>query len=105
MRMASGSPAVDLGWYLIAIPYELFLQKETWIEIYKQRLVQRIGDRFDEESWQAQLELGFLAAFLIQASFKAWFIKHSQNEQHRFREQALLTWCSEHIRTWTKWLS
>lgn len=104
MRAAVTVPAIDLAWYLISIPYELFLLKETLIDIYKQRLAQRIGNRFDESGWQPQLELGFLAGFLVTAGFKAWFIKYSKNEQHRIREQALLAWCSEHVRTWAKWL-
>ncbi len=104
MRASVTVPAVDLAWYLISIPYELFMLKETFIEIYKQRLRQRIGNRFDESAWQPQLELGFLAGFLVAASFKAWFLKYSDNEQDRIREQALLAWCLEHAMTWAKWL-
>jgi hypothetical protein len=105
MRAVATAPAIDLAWYLISVPYELFMMKELLIEMYKQRLTQRIGNRFDESLWQPQMELGFLAVLLQTVGFKAWFVKHSKHEKHRIREQALLAWCSEHARTWAKWLA
>ncbi len=105
MRAAVTVPAVDLAWYLVANLHQPVIPQETSIEMYKQRLTQRLGDRFDESGWQSQLELSLLATFVQQTSFKAWYVKkYPHNEQHKIREQALLAWCSEHARAWAKWL-
>jgi hypothetical protein len=106
MRAVATVPALDLAWYLAtAAPRELLIPKETVIGMYKQRLAQRLGNRFDESGWQPQLELGLLAGFLQIACFKAWFATYSETEQQKIREQADLRWWSEHAVEWAKWLS
>lgn len=105
MRAAVTVPAVDLAWYLTMTPPQPAIPKEKMIDIYKQRLAQRLGDRFDESWWQPQLELSLLAVFVQIAGFKAWFLRNPHNEQHRIRNQAVLDWCTECARTWAKRLS
>lgn len=98
-------PARDLARYLFASPRELFIPVETSIHFYKQRLAQRLGDRFDESWWQPQLELSLLANFLQEAGLKARCARYSENEQKRVREQGFLTWFSEHALKWARWLA
>jgi hypothetical protein len=73
-----------------------------WPTLCRETGIQGVGD---EAWWQPQLELSFLAVFVQLADLKAWFAKNPCNDQHKIREQALLAWCSEHARTWAKWLT
>jgi hypothetical protein len=97
-------PARDLARYLFASPRELFIPAETSIHFYKQRLAQRIGDRFDESWWQPQLELSLLANFFQEAGLKARSAHYSEDPQKRIREQEFLAWFSEHAPKWARWL-
>ncbi|MCP4377084.1 MAG: hypothetical protein GY794_13010, partial [bacterium] len=104
MRAVATVPALDLAWYLTGNPCALFIPKKTVINIYKQRLAQRLGDRFDESWWQPQLELGLLAIFVQQVGFRTWFAAYAKNEQLKIESRTLLAWCSEHAMAWAKWL-
>ncbi|MCP4282975.1 MAG: hypothetical protein GY792_00765, partial [Gammaproteobacteria bacterium] len=103
MLAAATAPTLDLTRYLLE--YRCSSSEEAAIDFYKQRLAQRLGDRFDESLWQPQLELGFLAGFVELACFKAWFGTHHEDEECRIRLRAGFPWCSEHALTWAKWLS
>ncbi|MCP4287062.1 MAG: hypothetical protein GY792_21870 [Gammaproteobacteria bacterium] len=103
MLAAATVPTLDLARYLLE--YQFPSSKEATIDFYKQRLAQRLGDRFDESWWQPLLELGLLASFLQIACFKAWFGTHHEDEECRIQQLAVFPWCSEYARAWAKWLS
>ena len=113
-RLALADPALTDRYEFIHRGFDLFefpenarlltLDARRYVERMV-RLAQRLGERFDESWWQTQLELSFLASFLMFASFKAWFGTHHQDEACRIRQRAIFPWCSEHVRTWAKWLS
>jgi hypothetical protein len=98
-------PAVDLAYYLVSSWSKLPISKEAAIELYKQRLAQRIGEHFDESWWQPQLELSLLSAFLMIGCFQARNAAHSNNENHQMQEQANFIWWSEQVRAGAKWLA
>jgi len=98
-------PTVDLAYYLALIPSRsLPTSFEQAIEIYKQRLISRLGDRFNELWWQPQLELSLLGAFLLMGCFKAYFAAHADSESQRVVERADLGWWSEQARAGARWL-
>jgi hypothetical protein len=98
-------PAVDLAYYLVSSWSQLPISKEATIELYKQRLAQRIGERFDESWWQPQLELSLLSAFLMLGCFKARDAAHLDNGNHQMQEQADFEWWSEQVRAGAEWLT
>ena len=102
MIAAATVPTLDLTRYLLE--HRFPSGKEAAIDFYKKRLAQRLGDRFDESLWQPQLELSFLASFLMFACFKAWVGTHHKDEECRIRQRAVFPWCSEYARAWAKWL-
>jgi len=105
MRAAATVGTIDLAWYLAANHRELLIPKEAVIGMYKQRLAQRLGNRFDESGWQPQLELSLLAGFLQIVCFRAWFATYAENEQLRIWHQAQFPWWSEQAQAGAKWLA
>jgi hypothetical protein len=101
MHVVATVPTLDLARHLIDCPSG----QDAAIDFYKLRLAQRLGDRFEESWWQAQLELSLLADFLVFACIKAWFATQTEDEERRIFNQASLAWYSEHARTWARWLS
>lgn len=105
-RQTPTVPAVDLVYYLVtSSSAQLPISFEQSIDFYKQRLVQRLGDRFDESWWRPQLELSLLGTFSTMACFKAWFAEHSDDELSRMRDKADLEWWAEQARLGSKWLA
>ena len=99
------APAVDLAYYLVNSWRDLPISKEATIDLYKQRLAERLGERFDEPWWQPQLELSLLGAFLMIGCFKARGAAHSNNGDNQMRDQAELGWWSEQARAGARWLA
>ena len=97
-------PAVDLAYYLVTSSGELPVSREAAIDLYKRRLADRLGARFDASWWQPQLELSLLSAFLMLGCFKAWGVARA-DEQHRARQRAELEWWSERVRAGARWLA
>jgi hypothetical protein len=65
-RTAATVPAYDLLYYLMLNPSsELPISVEQSVSYYKERLMYRLGDRFDEAWWQPQLELSFLGVYAL----------------------------------------
>lgn len=98
-------PAVDLAYYLVTSSMDLPISRETAVDLYKQQLARRLGDRFDETTWQPQLELSLLGAFLMIGWVRAWFAAHADDEKHRLQEQKNIMWWSEQVRAGAKWLT
>jgi aminoglycoside phosphotransferase (APT) family kinase protein len=104
-RPTSTVPAVDLIYYLMtSFSLHLPISLEQSIDLYKERLASRLGDRFDESWWQPQLELSFLGVFAMMGIFKTYSAEHSGDELHRKQDRADLEWWSEKAREGTRWL-
>jgi len=97
-RLSPAPPAIDLAYYLVTSNSSLPVSPEKTMEIYEERLAQRLGSRFDESWWQPQLELCLLASFLPISCFKAWFAAQLQDASERAEAQASFDWWSEHVR-------
>src|SRR5262245_14357855 len=60
-QLASAQPpAVDLAWLLQSFALVVTASKEEIIAEYREQLAARLGARFDESTWEQQLQLGCL---------------------------------------------
>ncbi len=57
-------PAVDLAWLLQSFALVVTESKETILAEYRRQLATRLGERFDDANWQAQVQLAFLGQCL-----------------------------------------
>jgi hypothetical protein len=95
-RQTRTVPAVDLAYYLVtSSSSQVPISFEHSIDLYKQQLAQRLGDRFDESWWQPQLELSLLGTFATMACFKAWGAEHAGEEADRMSDRADLQWWAD----------
>jgi len=99
---AMGSATIDLAWYLVSV--SLLISKEAAIECYRQNLVQRLGNHFDEAWWQPLLELGLLGNMIRAGCFLAWHATHDENEKTRARCGNELVWLSKQVWAGVRWL-
>jgi hypothetical protein len=105
-RQTRTVPAVDLIYYLISISWSRFpIPFEKNIDLYRQQLAQRLGERFDESWWQPQLELSLLGTFSTMACFMAWEAQHSDDASSREHNRANLQWWAEQARPGARWLA
>jgi hypothetical protein len=103
---AVGPPSVELGRYLGANSALLPGAKEETLACYRQSLARRLGDRFSDDWWQPQLDLGLLGGFVqdgwaIALKATTWRI----GADARDHWSADLTWWSERVRAGARWLS
>jgi hypothetical protein len=99
-------PALEIGRCMTTNSALLPVSKEATIELYRQQLARRLGDRFRESWWRPQLELGLLGGFLQDGwavALKAthWYVGANAREHW----QADLQWWSEQVRAGVRWLS
>lgn len=98
-------PAVEMGRCLATNSILLPVSKEDAIAGYRQRLAQRLGERFDEGWWRPQLALALLGGFVQDG----WALALKATHWHvgadaRGHWQADLQWWSEQVREGIKWL-
>jgi len=102
---AVGPPSVELGRYLGANSSLLPGAKEQTLTYYRQSLASRLGDRFSDEWWKPQLDLGLLGGFVqdgwaIALKATTWHVGADARDHWR----ADLKWWSEQVRAGAKWL-
>jgi hypothetical protein len=102
---AATPPAVELGRGLATNSSLLPVSKEEAITSYKQKLAQRLGQRFSESWWEPQLALSLLGGFLQDG----WSIALKATHWHvgaNAREHWMtdLVWWSDQVRAGAKWL-
>jgi hypothetical protein len=102
--VTSAPPAADLAWYLGDPSQNLPMSNEAVIACYRQRLAQRLGDRFDDRWWQPQLELCLLGDFMRQGWDFILPIMHGKAESKREYWRGQLEWWSEQARAGARWL-
>jgi DNA topoisomerase IB len=68
------------------------------VDFYRQRLVGRLGARFDADQWQTRWAFGKLVDILRMAPFNACFAKHHEDERIRAHNAALLEEQNEQVR-------
>lgn len=102
---AAAPPAVELGRCLITNSPLLPVSKEETVEIYRQALAARLGDRFSAEWWEPQLALGLLGGFLQDGWALLLKATHwHAGEKHRAHWQADLPWWIARVREGARWL-
>ncbi len=105
-RQTKTVPAVDLVYYLVSGNSSRFpISFEESINLYKQQLARRLGDRFDDSWWQPQLEISLLGTFSTMACFMAWGAEHSDDEFYRNQDRLDLQWWAEQARLGIRWLA
>jgi hypothetical protein len=104
---AHGAATIDLAWLLSKPIMQLSpVSTASASEYYRQRLAERLGERFDESWWQPMLALGMLADVLRSGCFKAWFIVNvfHDDEAAQAAERRMIEGYSEQVRTALQWL-
>lgn len=96
---AAAPPSVELGRYIGANSPFLIRPPEEILETYRAALERRLGDRFSEEWWVPQLELGMFGGFVQDG----WAIALKATNWHvgaPYREhwKASLPWWVEQVR-------
>lgn len=105
-RQTPTAPTVDLCYYLITSgSTKIPITFEQSIDLYKQQLTKRLGDRFDESWWQPQLELSLLGTISTMACFNAWIAENSDDEVSRVENREDLQYWAEQARAGIKWLA
>jgi hypothetical protein len=99
-----GPPAVDLAEYVLIGVMRLPSSKEATMEMYRDLLALRLGNRFDDSWWAPQLELALLGEFLRLGFDKAQVAVHGPTEAIRERERKEIAWWGERARRATQWL-
>ena len=98
-------PAVEMGRYLGANSSLLPLPKDVIIVMYRHKLAQRLGRRFDMRWWRPQIELGLLGGFLQDGwaiALKATTWRVGADARDRWRQD--LQWGSAKVRLGVRWL-
>jgi hypothetical protein len=105
-RQTRTVPAVDLAYYLVTSSSSQFpISFEQSIDLYKQQLAQRLGDRFDEAWWQPQLELSLIGTISTMACFKAWMAEHADDATTRIQARADLQYWADQAQEGIKWVA
>ena len=105
-RQTRTVPAVDLIYYLLSShSADANHSIDQSIDLYRQQLARRLGDRFDESWWQPQLDLSILGTFATMACFTAWGAEHAEDHSYRQQEKENLQWWAERARVGAQWLA
>lgn len=105
-QLAGHSAAtVDLAWFL-STPNVLRspVAKDAAIAYYRQQLVERLGEHFNENCWQPLLALGQLVNVLRSACTKARTVVITTDETMRATQRRALEIYSEQVRAALRWL-
>jgi hypothetical protein len=98
-------PTIDLIYFLNK-PQVLLssLTLEMGVDYYRQKLAERLGNRFDPAQWRPMLELGWLVDILRMGAVRAWFAVHPDSEANRVTDQAMLQQHNAQVRAALRWL-
>lgn len=81
---ATGSlMTIDLAWFAKQGYVRTTMGEVQAINYYRQRLETYLDQRFDDLTWQAMVDLGYLVDTLRASCFTAYFYKHSDNPEDR----------------------
>jgi hypothetical protein len=87
-------PGVDVAWYLWALGIQLPVPREMTLAWYRERLADRLGDRFDEAWWQPQMALSLLGQVLRGGWYLAWATTCDPDLAYReWNREELFWWC------------
>jgi hypothetical protein len=104
-RPTATVPGADLAYFLAFTANSRSLSREAAIDLYKQRLADRLGARFDLAWWQPQFELSCLGTFVLLGCLQAWFAVHTADADRHRQDRAELAWWSEMVRAGARWLA
>jgi hypothetical protein len=93
-RPTFSAPGVDIAFLLGINGHTLPVSRDEAIELYRQNLARRLGNRYDLGWWQPQLELCLLAGFAMTGCFQAFTLHEKKNAAERKKlEEGLAWWC------------
>jgi hypothetical protein len=92
--VGSGSPGVDLAWYLYCAGPGRRTSHEAGIACYRDCLGRRLGNEFDDAWWQPQLELSLLGQMVRLGHDMAWAALRHDHTTVRDWARGQLTWWS-----------
>ena len=104
-QLVTRAPAtVDLAFFLSLFSAVLPVPKQDVVGGYRERLTARLGDRFDERTWQPQLELALLGHLLrFGAVLSTRMTRHPDPfVRAHYREE--LAWWSERALAGARWM-
>jgi hypothetical protein len=99
-----GAAASDLAWLLYCAEPGRPRPRETVIAVYRARLAERLGSRFDEAWWRPQLALCLLGQMVRCAQDMAWAATRHDCAPVRARAREALRWWSEQVKIGARWL-
>jgi hypothetical protein len=94
-----GLPTVDLGWFLDKVVYRSEVPPDAAISHYRQCLARRLGQAFQDETWQRWQALGRLAHILRLGFVIAWLSTQAQTEEERTSWKRIVDGYNDPIRS------
>jgi len=102
--LGTGVPGLDVAWFL-GYGFRHPIDADTTIAWYRERLVRRLGSRFDEAWWRPQLELSLLGFLVRLGCLVAWDAMHHPDPIVRGWLRERLAWWSARAREGTRHLT
>jgi Ser/Thr protein kinase RdoA (MazF antagonist) len=100
---------IDLAWFTGNLASFNFEDGEPMSRaqadlFYRQRLETYLQKRFDDQHWEAMLDLGYLVNALRTTCLSAYFSKHGDNPEWRKSERAEVMEKGQQVRNALRWL-
>ena len=96
-------PTVDLTWMLLGCqPFAC--SREQVIDLYHTALLRRLGNRFDDTTWEPQLRLALLGQAVRVMGYMLWAAHYSTDALDRERICADIPWWCEQVRAGARYL-
>jgi hypothetical protein len=93
---------VDLAWFTNDIRDLISLKHAH--SLYRERLERYLGQKFDDQHWEAMIDLGYLVNALRSTCFSAYFSRHGNNPEWRKSEKAKVVKKGQQVHRALRWL-
>jgi hypothetical protein len=98
-----GLMTIDLAWFTKAGFIRNGMGQEQAINYYRQCLETYLDIRFDNQEWQAMIDLGNLVDALRSACFAAYWYKHNEDPNQQLAERITVRLHNDKIRAAMHW--
>jgi len=95
---------VDLAFFMGGPVVRKSIEQIDAIRYYQEKLETYLGFTFNDETWQAMLDLGHLTDAVYKAAFHAYLSKHHQKPELRLRFEMMMKEHIQNTRKGIRWL-
>lgn len=95
---------IDLAWFARQGFVQDAIGHVQAINFYRERLEQYLGRRFDDNEWQAMIDLGYLVDALRSTCFSAYWYKHTDAPNDRPRLEMEVKVRNQQVRDALRWI-